>query len=117
MNWEDIDRLDRLRTLAIETERRLRDNQALLSANGMDVPAEIRRLQEELERIEAQHRRSDEAYEQMLQSLADLADARRDLYRALQLLVAAAEKEKSDSPEVVRARQVLADLSREMPLN
>jgi hypothetical protein len=53
----------------------------------------------------------------MLQSLADLADARRDLYKALQLLVAAAAKENSQSPEIKRAREVLADLSREMPLN
>ena len=117
MNWEDIDRLERLRNLAIETERRLQDNRDLLAATGMDVPAEIRRLQEELERIEVQHRRSDEAFEHMLQILADLADARRELYRALQLLVAAAEKERSEAPDVVRAKQVLSDLSREMPLN
>ena len=117
MNWEEIDRLDRLRSLAMETERRLRDNEGLLSANGMDVPGEIQKLRDELGRIEAQHRRSDEAFERMLQSLADLADARRDLYKALQLLVAAAEKEDSQSPEIKRAREVLADLSREMPMN
>jgi hypothetical protein len=117
LNWEEIDRLDRLRSLAMETERRLRDNEGLLSATGMDVPGEIQKLRDELGRIEAQHRRSDEAFERMLQSLADLADARRDLYKALQLLVAAAEKENSLSPEIKRAREVLADLSREMPLN
>lgn len=115
MYCDDIEHLERLRTLAVETERRLRDNEPLLAARGMDVEQEIRRLQEDLARIEDRHRRSDAAFEQMLQSLADLADARRDLYRALEMLVAAAEKDHANTPEVQQARAVLEDLRREMP--
>ena len=115
MYCDDIERLGRLRTLALETERRLRDNESLLAARGMDVPLEIRRLQEELARIEERHRRSDALFEQMLQSLADLADARRDPYRALGILVSAAEKGYPETLEVRRAREVLEELRREMP--
>lgn len=101
--------------MAAETEVKLLAHAKELTARGMDVPAEVRKLREELSRIEAQHEKTDAAYEKMLQSLADLADARRDLYRALELLVNAAETKFPPTPEIARAREMLEKLRREMP--
>jgi predicted nuclease with TOPRIM domain len=112
---DDVDRLERLRAMAAETERKLLENADELAARGMDVEGELKRLRADLQRIEAQHAEADDAYEKMLQSLADLADARRELYGALQLLVGAAEAKYPATPETIRARLLLEKLRKEMP--
>lgn len=115
MYCDDVERLERLRTMALETERKLLAHADELTARGMDVPFEVKRLREELARIEAQHEKTDAAFEKMLQSLADLADARRDLFRALELLVATAEAKYPPTSEILQARELLEKLRREMP--
>jgi hypothetical protein len=115
MYCDDIERLERLRTLAVQTEKRLWASERELSAKGIDVPAEVQRLRNEMARLEAHHSAADTAYEKLLQSLADLADARRELYRALELLVAKATEKYSETPEIAQARRLLEKLRLEMP--
>lgn len=88
---------------------------ARMLADGLDPDAELRRLRDRFANYEMAARQAEAADEQLLQSLADKADAFRDLYRLLKRAVAEKERENPLDPHLEQAREFLESLSEEIP--
>lgn len=88
---------------------------ARMLADGVDPDAELKRLSDRFATYEAAARQAEAADELLLQSLADKADAFRNLYRLLKRAVAEKERENPLDPHLAQAREFLETLSKEVP--
>ena len=92
-----------------------RQHQSELRAAGVDADAFIADLESQLAKLAAAQGRVEMTQEQLLQSTADLADASRDAFHALEPLVQAASEENPFDPQVQEAKEFLEEWRQHMP--
>src|SRR3954468_4694459 len=108
---DDLERLRKLDLLIVK----LTEQQEVLTARGVDVPALIAQCRKQYEEYVKSCQEQERAVEDHLQAQANLADAEHQLYLSVKKQVEAVAAAEPDHPQLPQWRETLLQWSKNLP--